>query len=104
MGWKGHRGLAITLVKSGTLFDNILICDDPEYAKKFAEETWGKQKDGEKAAFDEVEKKKEAEEESEKSDIDQFDMLMLKKRKITMYFGYEDFKKMSKRNKENREK
>lgn len=32
-------------VKSGTLFDNVLICDDPEYAKKFAEETWGKQKD-----------------------------------------------------------
>lgn len=32
-------------VKSGTLFDNVLICDDPEYAKKLAEETWGKQKD-----------------------------------------------------------
>ena len=30
---------------SGTLFDNILITDDPEYAKKFAEETWGKHKD-----------------------------------------------------------
>ena len=27
------------------LFDNILITDDPEYAKKFAEETWGKHKD-----------------------------------------------------------
>lgn len=32
-------------VKSGTLFDNVLICDDPEYAKTLAEETWGKQKD-----------------------------------------------------------
>ena len=32
-------------VKSGTLFDNVLICDDPEYAKQLAEETWGKQKD-----------------------------------------------------------
>lgn len=32
-------------VKSGTLFDNVLICDDPEYAKKLAEETWGKHKD-----------------------------------------------------------
>ncbi|KAI8018434.1 hypothetical protein LOK49_LG04G02804 [Camellia lanceoleosa] len=40
-------------VKSGTLFDNVLICDDPEYAKKLAEETWGKHKD---AAFDEAEK------------------------------------------------
>ena len=32
-------------VKTGTLFDNILICDDPEYAKKFAGETWGTHKD-----------------------------------------------------------
>lgn len=32
-------------VKSGTLFDNILITDEPEYAKQLAEETWGKQKD-----------------------------------------------------------
>ncbi|KAL8492483.1 hypothetical protein ACS0TY_023889 [Phlomoides rotata] len=32
-------------VKLGTLFDNILISDNPEYAKKLAEETWGKQND-----------------------------------------------------------
>jgi len=32
-------------VKSGTLFDNVLLSDDPEYAKQLAEETWGKQKD-----------------------------------------------------------
>lgn len=32
-------------VKSGTLFDNVLITDDPEYAKKLAEETWEKNKD-----------------------------------------------------------
>lgn len=32
-------------VKAGSLFDNILVCDDPEYAKKIAEETWGKLKD-----------------------------------------------------------
>ncbi|CAN6469116.1 unnamed protein product [Victoria cruziana] len=32
-------------VKSGTLFDNILVADDPEYAKQFATETWGKLKD-----------------------------------------------------------
>ncbi|KAL4202440.1 hypothetical protein AMTRI_Chr02g221060 [Amborella trichopoda] len=49
-------------VKSGTLFDNVLVCDDPEYAKKLVEETWGKQKDAEKAAFDEEEKRKEEEE------------------------------------------
>lgn len=32
-------------VKSGTLFNNILITDEPEYAKQLAEETWGKHKD-----------------------------------------------------------
>lgn len=78
-------------MKSGSLFDNVLICDDPDYAKKLADETWGKLKDvrvfkyqsqwtqltlflvsdensqsnivlqAEKAAFDEIEKKKEEE-------------------------------------------
>ncbi|XP_030544875.2 calreticulin-like [Rhodamnia argentea] len=33
-------------VNRGTLFDNVLIYDDPEYAKTVAEETWGKNKDG----------------------------------------------------------
>lgn len=32
-------------VKSGTLFDNVLLTDDPTYAKKLAEETWGKHKE-----------------------------------------------------------
>lgn len=35
----------ILQVKSGTLFDNVLVSDDQEYANKLAEETWGKQKD-----------------------------------------------------------
>ncbi|CDP19194.1 unnamed protein product [Coffea canephora] len=48
-------------VKSGTLFDNVLVSDDLEYAKKLAEETWGKHKDAEKVAFDEAEKKREEE-------------------------------------------
>lgn len=26
-------------VKAGSIFDNILICDDPEYAKEVAQET-----------------------------------------------------------------
>ncbi|KAI3857736.1 hypothetical protein MKX03_014905 [Papaver bracteatum] len=42
-----------SMVKSGTMFDNVLVCYDPDYAKKLAEETRGKQKEGEKAAFDE---------------------------------------------------
>ncbi|CAF1924364.1 unnamed protein product [Brassica napus] len=57
-----YVGIELWQVKSGSLFDNVLICDDPDYAKKLAEETWGKLKDAEKAAFDEIEKKKEEEE------------------------------------------
>ncbi|XP_029118797.1 calreticulin [Elaeis guineensis] len=66
-----YIGIELWQVKAGSLFDNILICDDPEYAKKFAEETWGKHKDAEKAAFDEDEKKREEEENKDvDSDID----------------------------------
>lgn len=32
-------------VKAGSLFDNILITDDPDYAKQVAEETTLKNKD-----------------------------------------------------------
>uniref|UniRef100_A0A0E0AYY7 Calreticulin n=1 Tax=Oryza glumipatula TaxID=40148 RepID=A0A0E0AYY7_9ORYZ len=64
-----HEDFTGVRVKSGTLFDNILITDDPEYAKKFAEETWAKHKDAEKTAFDEAEKRR-LEEESANSKID----------------------------------
>ncbi|KAL6560590.1 Calreticulin-1 [Orobanche gracilis] len=64
-----YVGIELWQVKSGTLFDNVLVSDDPEYAKKLAEETWGKQKDAEKAAFDEAEKKRE-EEESKEDPVD----------------------------------
>ncbi|CAA0827278.1 Calreticulin-1 [Striga hermonthica] len=63
-----YVGIELWQVKSGTLFDNILITDDPEYAKQVAEDTWGKQKDAEKAAFDEAEKKREEEESKDDED------------------------------------
>ncbi|KAB5524294.1 hypothetical protein DKX38_022043 [Salix brachista] len=53
----GYVGIELWQVKSGTLFDNVLVSDDPEYAKQMVEETWGKQKDAEKAAFEEAERK-----------------------------------------------
>ncbi|KAF2288319.1 hypothetical protein GH714_005998 [Hevea brasiliensis] len=53
-----YVGIELWQVKSGTLFDNVLICDDPEYAKKLAEETWEKNKDAEKAAFEAAERLK----------------------------------------------
>ncbi|CAN6308627.1 unnamed protein product [Urochloa humidicola] len=68
-----HIGIELWQVKSGTLFDNILITDDPEYAKKFAEETWGKHKDAEKSAFDEAEKKRLEEESASAKDDDDVD-------------------------------
>ncbi|KDO81694.1 hypothetical protein CISIN_1g0453961mg, partial [Citrus sinensis] len=65
-----YVGIELWQVKSGTMFDNVLVSDDPEYAKKLAEETWGKHKDAEKAAFDEAEKKREEEESKDAPDSD----------------------------------
>jgi calreticulin len=63
-----YIGIELWQVKSGTLFDNMIITDDPALAKTFAEETWGKHKEAEKAAFDEAEKKKEEEEAAKDGD------------------------------------
>ena len=41
-------------MKSGTIFDNVLICNDEEYAEKFGEDTWGQTKGPEKEMKDEV--------------------------------------------------
>jgi len=57
-----HVGFELWQVKAGTIFDNVLVTDDAEYAKDFATKTWGAAKDAEKAMFDEI-KKVEAEEE-----------------------------------------
>lgn len=53
-------------VKAGTIFDNILVTDDVEYATKFRDETWGKLKDIEKSKFEEAKKLKDAAEEEER--------------------------------------
>lgn len=54
-----HVGFELWQVKAGTIFDNILVTDDPAYASKFAQETWGAMKDGEKAMMDEVEQRRQ---------------------------------------------
>lgn len=41
-------------VKSGSVFDNILLTDDFAAARKFAEDTWAKLKEAEKSMFDKV--------------------------------------------------
>lgn len=61
----GAIGFDLWQVKSGTIFDNVIITDSVERAEEFGNETWGKTKDPEKKMKDEqdeVEKKKEEEE------------------------------------------
>ncbi|KAJ7521554.1 hypothetical protein O6H91_19G059500 [Diphasiastrum complanatum] len=58
-----YFGIELWQVKAGSLFDNILICDDPAYAKQIAEETWGVNRDVEKEAFEESEKRRQEEDE-----------------------------------------
>ena len=56
-------------VKSGTIFDNLLVTDSVEYAETFAKETFEKTKEGEKKMKDEQDEKerKEREEEEKKA-------------------------------------
>ncbi|CAF0864975.1 unnamed protein product [Rotaria sp. Silwood1] len=58
-------GFDLWQVKSGTIFDNIIITDSVKRAEDFGNETWGKTKDAEKKmkdSQDEAERKKEEEE------------------------------------------
>jgi calreticulin len=61
----GVIGFDLWQVKSGTIFDNIIITDSAQRAEEFGNETWGQTKDAEKKMKDEVdeaERKKEEEE------------------------------------------
>jgi len=60
----GSIGIDVWQVKSGTIFDNILVGDNVKEAEEFLAETYTKGKEKEKAMFDEAEKKKAAEEEA----------------------------------------
>merc|ERR1719318_2059873 len=65
----GAIGFDLWQVKSGTIFDNIIITDDEKTAEQHGDETWGKTKDAEKKmkdAQDEEERKKKEEEEKKK--------------------------------------
>ncbi|WOL16094.1 hypothetical protein Cni_G24876 [Canna indica] len=60
-----YIGIEVWQVKAGSIFDNILICDDPEYAREVAEENVLKNREAEKEAFEEAEKVRKAKEEEE---------------------------------------
>merc|ERR1711963_1457 len=70
----GAIGFDLWQVKSGTIFDNILITDDVDFAKEFGDSTWGKTKDPEKKMKDEQDeedrKKREEEEKQRKEEED----------------------------------
>jgi len=58
-------------VKSGSIFDNVLVTDDEKFAEEFGEKTWGASKDGEKKmkeGHDEEERKQREEEEKNRKD------------------------------------
>merc|ERR1719231_1203383 len=59
-------GIDIWQVKSGTIFDNLLITDDVDYATTHAEKTWKAQKDGEKAMKEKADEEKRAKKEEER--------------------------------------
>ncbi|XP_043723470.1 calreticulin-3 isoform X4 [Telopea speciosissima] len=60
-----YVGIEVWQVKAGSVFDNVLICDDPEYAKQVVEDIWAKNREAEKEAFEEAEKVRRAREEEE---------------------------------------
>merc|ERR1712241_1176021 len=66
-------GFDLWQVKSGTIFDNVLITDDAEHAKKVGEELWAVTKDAEKKMKDEQDEaeKKKAEEEAKSAGDDE---------------------------------
>lgn len=59
-------GFELWQVKAGSIFDNIFVGDSLEEAEKFAEGTWGKTKEAEKAAFEKHQEEERKKAESEK--------------------------------------
>lgn len=65
----GAVGFDLWQVKSGTIFDNILVTDSEKYAEEVANETWGKTKDPEQKAKEKIEEEeRKAEEEKRKAE------------------------------------
>merc|ERR1712121_194269 len=66
-------GFDLWQVKSGTIFDNLIITDDPAAAKKAGEDLWAVTKEAEKKMKDEQdeEERKKADEEAKKDEDDE---------------------------------
>jgi len=61
-----HVGFELWQVKTGTLFDDILVTDSLEEANAYADETFNKKKDAEKEAFEKREDERRAREKAER--------------------------------------
>merc|ERR1712113_1341115 len=92
-----HVGFELWQVKSGTIFDDIIVTDSLEEAQKFAEETYFKKKDGEQKMYDvfkekerEEQKKKREAEEAENDDDDDDELDELDDDDDAGYYGAED--------------
>jgi calreticulin len=64
-----HVGFEIWQVKTGTLFDDIIVTDSLEEAEEYAQKTFFAKKDGEKKMYDEHMEKKKAEDEEAMGDM-----------------------------------
>uniref|UniRef100_A0A7N2QZ98 DNA polymerase epsilon,catalytic subunit A thumb domain-containing protein n=1 Tax=Quercus lobata TaxID=97700 RepID=A0A7N2QZ98_QUELO len=54
-----YVGIEVWQVKGGSVYDNVLICDDPDYATQVVEEVFAN-REIEKEAFEEAEKVRKA--------------------------------------------
>jgi calreticulin len=66
----GAIGIDIWQVKSGSIFDNIIITDSVAEAASFLAETWTNNKDAEKASFDAFQAAKKEKEDAERAAAD----------------------------------
>ena len=64
-----HEGRLHAQVKSGTIFDNVLVTDDAHYAEAFANATWGVTKDKEVEMFNALAKQKAEEAEAKRKEV-----------------------------------
>jgi len=63
-----YVGIEVWQVKSGTIFDNFIVTDDPAEAKALAKATFEKTKDAEKAAKEKQDEEKKKAEEAKKAE------------------------------------
>jgi len=69
-----HVGIDVWQVKSGSIFDNIIIGDNLDEVNAIVDKTWKATKDAEKKALDEKEAKKEDKKEEKSDDEEKEDL------------------------------